>query len=201
MLEATWRLELEAPRCTALLPEWSRELVSRYYWRFDPMNDRIYSELGVRLRDLVVNAPAGSDVTVKYEAAIAHAGQLGVWDWRTVELVRRSGPGFCLSRYRYVYQDPSGMWGLWLPVEGMLRYFGAFGGEDEAAIAANYLGPKWCPAQFRVERVERRAGDITPKRSIIAAVPGTQTTQCPAQTREVRSWIEWADGTIEMIEP
>ncbi len=44
-----WRLELDEPRCTALLPGWSREIVSRYYWRYDPVNARIYSALGVRL--------------------------------------------------------------------------------------------------------------------------------------------------------
>ena len=193
MLEATWRLELEAPRCTALLPEWSRDLVSRYYWRYDPMNDRIYSELGVRLRDLVVNAPAGSEVTVSYEAAIAHAGQLGVWDWRTVELVRRSGPGFCLSRYRYVYRDPSGAWGLWLPVGGGLRYFGAFGDEDDAGHAANYLGPRWCRQVFQVERVERRGAVPTRARR--------PAEGCPARTRETVIRIEMADGRVEFLKP
>ncbi len=172
-------------------------MVSRYYWRYDPVNGHIYSALGVRLRDLVVNAPAGSLVTVKYEASHHKSHRLGLWDWRTVELVKRSGPGFCLSRYRYVYQDPSGAWGLWLPVGGALRYFGAFGDEDEAAIAANRLGPKWCAAVFRVERMEWRAGDIKPARVAVAS----PANGSPVRSRETVCRIEWADGRVEVIDP
>lgn len=168
-------------------------MVSRYYWRYDPVKGHIYSALGVRLRDLVVNAPADSLVTVQYEPA--RRDHLGAWDWRTVQLVKRSGPGFCLSRYRYVYQDPSGAWGLWLPVGGALRYFGAFPDEDEAAIAANYLGPRWCREVFRVERVERR-GPI-PVRP--APVPAPTSDGVPGTRRLVR--FDYADGRVEFVEP
>lgn len=193
MLETTWHLDLDEQRCTVLLPEWSRDIVSRHHWHFDPVNSSIFSsDLGIRLQDLVVNAPAGSEVLAPYKTTRTALQRFGVWDWRTVQLVKRNGPGYCLSRYRYVYQDPSGAWGLWLPVESRLRYFGAFGDEDEAAIAANRLGPRWCPAEFRVERVERRCGHIAPKRPAIAAPTNG--------TREARSYIEWADGTVERIE-
>jgi len=195
MLETIWHLELDNhQQCTVLLPEWSRDLVSQYCWHFDHVNGHILSDLGVRLRDLVVNAPAGSEVLAPYKTTRTSKQRFGVWDWRTVQLVKRSGPGFCLSRYRYVYQDPSGAWGLWLPVGGMLRYFGAFGDEDEAAIAANHLGPRWCRAEFRVERVERRAGDMP----IRPVVPALMDNEC--EPREVRSWIEWADGRVETID-
>lgn len=206
--EGTWRLDLDDQRCTVLLPESSRDIVSRYCWHFDHVNGNIESALGVRLRDLVVNAPAGSEVTIDYKASHPRSQRLGVWDWRTVRLVRRSGPGFCLSRYRYVYLEPSGAWGLWLPIGGALRYFGAFGGENEAAIAANWLGPKWCPAVFRVERVERcraRRGDLTPRRPgaghapaapANGGVPGTTS-----RDRETVCRIEWADGRVEIIDP
>lgn len=193
MKTTTWRLGLDDQRCTVLLPEWSRDIVSRYQWHYDHVNSHILSDLGVRLRDLVVNAPAGSEVLAPYKTTRTAKQRFGIWDWRTVQLVKRFGPGYCLSRYRYVYQDPSGAWGLWLPVGGALRYFGAFDDENEAAIAANRLGPKWCPAVFRVERIERRGaghGDITPKQPIIAA-----------RARQVRSWIEWADGTVEFVDP
>ncbi len=196
-----WRLELDGPRAVALLPIWVRDLVARWHWRLD-VRGWVLSETGVRLRDLVLNTPAGSEVTVDYTPA--RPGRIGAWDWRTVELVRRNGAGFCLSRYRYVYLEPSGAWGLWLPIGGALRYFGAFGGENEAAIAANWLGPKWCAAVFRVERVERR-GDLAPRRQAPAAptnggVPST-TARDRARHRETICRIEWADGRVEIIDP
>ena len=189
-----WRLEMDGPRAVALLPVWVKDLVMRWRWRLD-VRGWVVSETGVRLRDLVTNAPEGSEVTASYSPA--RLGRVGAWDWRTLELVRRNGPGFCLSRYRYVYREASGAWGLWLPVGGCLRYFGAFGGEDEAACAANRLGPKWCAAVFRVERVERRAGGIKPARVAVAS----PTNGGPARTRETVCRIEWADGRVEFVEP
>lgn len=190
-----WRYEMrDRPASIATLPTWVRDLVSRYRWRFEPAWSRIQGEFGVRLRDLVLNVPAGSEVDVACEPT--REGEIHAWDWRTLSLVKRNGPGFCLSRYRYVYREPSGAWGLWLPVGGALRYFGAFGDEDEAAIAANRLGPKWCREVFRVERVERRGArhDV---------VPPTRPPVAPTANgaREARFWIEWADGTVEMIYP
>ena len=165
-------------------------------FEFDPADDSVVwtdAELEELIDEYVAAARVASEVGFQF------VGQLGVWDWRTVVLVKRSGPGFCLSRYRYVYQDPSGAWGLWLPVESRLRYFGAFKDEDEAANAANYLGPKWCPAEFRVERVERRAGVITPTRPSARHVAAP--TKCPARTRETVIRIEMADGRVEFLKP
>ena len=196
MLEAIWHLELDNhQQCTVLLPEWLRDLVSQYCWHFDHVNGHILSALGVRLRDLVVNAPAGSEVLAPYKTTRTAKQRFGLWDWRTVALVKRNGPGYCLSRYRYVYQDPSGAWGLWLPVQSRLRYFGAFLDEDEAAIAANYLGPRWCPAIFRVERVERRGARLSP--AIVRPVAPTQS----GSDRETVCRIEWADGRVEFVDP
>jgi len=196
LLEAIWHLELDNhQQCTVLLPEWLRDLVSQYCWHFDHVNGHILSALGVRLRDLVVNAPAGSEVLAPYVTTRTAKQRFGLWDWRTVALVKRNGPGYCLSRYRYVYQDPSGAWGLWLPVESRLRYFGAFGDENEAAIAANYLGPRWCREVFRVERVERHGARLSP--AIVRPVAPTQS----GSDRETVCRIEWADGRVEAIDP